>query len=124
LSELKDKRIIVFCLLLGAFLNAQTIIYYNTPNQLFSDLDLFFTGGHTVFGEPIITNYLSFTGKAGILDGVLDSYPQHLGFENISFSRKPDFILDSGSFYKQFFSNTTLILTMNSTPRISVFSVD
>lgn len=123
LSEIKDKKMVFICALFGIILNVQTITYYNTQNPLFSELNSFFTGEEVVFGEPIVSNYLSFTGKSRILGDVFDSYPQHLSFEKINFSTVPDFVIDRDDYYHFLFDETDLVLLTNSTPAIIVYSV-
>jgi hypothetical protein len=125
LSEVKDKKLVVLCLMFGVLLNTQSILYYNAPNNLFERVDSFFADypGTMVFGEPIIVNYLSFMNRVNVLDGLFDSYPQHLSFESVNFSGKPDFIIDSDGFYAQLFNDLTPVFAVDSIPNITIFRV-
>lgn len=124
LSEMKDRKTVIICILFGLFINLSTINYYNAPNSLFSESDSFFVNNSIVFGEPIVTNYLSFANKARILDDVFDSFPQHLESEQIVFSNSPDFIINGEDYYyNSFFNETYPVFSVDSTPPVSVYEV-
>ncbi len=93
LSASKDKIIkiiIPVIVILSIISNAQTIDFYLNPtyaNRFYEITDLVSSEvaeNETIFGEPVMTNYISFVTDRKIAGNYLDSYLRHLIFENTS----------------------------------------
>ena len=122
----KDKIVqitILIILVLSVFTNIPTIDFYLNPKYaeryyyLTSLIENKTSINESIFGEPVITNYISFVTNRKISSNYLDSYLRHLAFEgepkvieNIQ-RDKPKIIIDmenyymSNPYFKDFISN-------------------
>jgi len=89
-QKMKDvlmKFAIIAVFLLMVFNNFKTIDYYNNPSQAesFKEAADYVAGqtksGEKIFGEPTLTNYVSFTRGIAITGGYIDSYTTHIAFD-------------------------------------------
>jgi hypothetical protein len=86
-NDILIKIAIPLILSFAILLNLSTIDFYLNPrySEKFYYAAEFImnntSGNDTIFGEPVITNYVSFTTGREIASNYLDSYIQHLKFE-------------------------------------------
>lgn len=83
------RVMIPLILFLSIIYNFQTIDYYVNPNHsenfyLINDfIEKNTSKDAKIFGEPIVTNYVSFETGRGVAGNYFDSYLQHLNFESL-----------------------------------------
>ena len=137
------KIAVVVILLLSIFSNFQTIDFYLNPkysDKFYHTSDFVQKNvlkNETIFGEPVMTNFVSFTAKIEICGDYLDSYLQHISFEGDDaiinrLEKNPpkifiDMVLDNKSYYlsnsnfMRFISNYTLIEKIDGIPQYVVY---
>lgn len=81
------KSLIILTFLLSILINFRTLNFYLNPRygKIFYEIsriiEIHSSKDSTIFGEPIMTNYISFTLERRIAANYLDSYPQHIKSE-------------------------------------------
>jgi hypothetical protein len=136
------KIIIPVILLLSIISNLQTIDYYLNPShaeKFYYMAEFILTNTSkrdSIFGEPVMTNYISFITGRRISSDYLDSYPQHLAFEKEEKvvqdleKDRPKFIIDMENYYlvNPFFNGYIqekyeLKLKIQGTPNYFVYEI-
>jgi hypothetical protein len=137
------KIIIVSILFLSIFSNFQTIDFYLNPihsKKFYYVSELIQKNvlkDETIFGEPVITNFVSFKTKTKIFENYLDSYLQRISFEGEGdtlkkLEKKPpkifiDMIIGNTSYYlsdpnfRQFISNYIIIGKTDGIPVYNIY---
>lgn len=105
------KIIIPIILLLAILSNTPTLDFYLNPAyaeryySMASFIENSTSTNNSIFGEPVITNYVSFVSNRRISSNYLDSYLSHLIFEgeekvigNLN-KDKPNIIIEMDSYY-------------------------
>lgn len=133
------KIIIPTILLLMILSNTQTIDFYLNPSHSenfykISELIKENTSKNdTIFGEPIMVNYVSFSTGRRVSGNYMDSYLRHMLFENTTEvinnieSDTPEFIIDMDNYYSsriefdELFSKYQLKETFDGNPTYFVY---
>jgi 4-amino-4-deoxy-L-arabinose transferase-like glycosyltransferase len=145
LTVSKDKLlylIIPVILILSLTSNFKTIDFYLNPihaESLYSAAE--FIANNTseedsIFGEPVLTNYVSFVTDRRMGSNYYDSYLRHLIFEGEekviqSLNRdKPKFIIEAGDYYLSnvyfrdfILNNYEFVKDFEGTPRYSIYQI-
>jgi Gpi18-like mannosyltransferase len=145
LTTFKDKiiRISIFAILfLSILTNIPTLDFYlnSTYAERYYSMAIFIKNktsvNDSIFGEPVVTNYISFVTNRTISSDYLDSYLRHLEFEdeekvieNLE-KNKPKFFIEmesyysSNSYFKEFISgNYSLEKELEGTPKYSIYEM-
>ncbi|MDI6826327.1 MAG: glycosyltransferase family 39 protein [Candidatus Aenigmarchaeota archaeon] len=142
LSRDRIVRIMIpIILFLSIVSNTATLDFYLNPSyaKKYYSIGEFIqnnTSEHDkIFGEPVVTNYVSFVTGRKISSGYLDSYLQHLMFEGENRiiqsldKEKPKFIIEMENYYmvnpyfrNYIINNYNLKIIVPGTPEYSVYS--
>ena len=133
------KAMIPIVIVLSIISNIQTIDFYLNPsyaNRFYEAVGLVESGtleSDTIFGEPVLTNYISFVTDRKIAGGYLDSYKRHLLFEDVPQviedikSDEPRFLIEMENYYmtdqnfKSLFDGYELEKEMPGTPNYYIY---
>jgi len=131
--------IIPVVIALSIISNVQTIDFYLNPayaSRFYEAAKLVDIGSlenETIFGEPVLTNYISFVTNRKIAGNYLDSYMRHLIFENTTHvvekirADDPKFLIEIDSYYKSdqnfkaLFDEYSLEKTMPGIPNYFIY---
>ena len=86
-ASFSAKSLMIVAFLIYIFGNSSTLNFYLNPSyssafyQIEKIVENYTTTDSTIFGEPIMANYISLSLDRRIVNNYLDSYPQHLGLE-------------------------------------------
>lgn len=119
--------------------NIQTIDFYLNPtyaSRFYEAAKLVNDGSfenETIFGEPVLTNYISFVTNRKMAGSYLDSYMRHLIFENTTHvvekikADEPRFLIEMDNYYtsdqnfKALFDDYSLENTMLGIPNYFIY---
>jgi len=136
------KFTIFVVLLLSLIHNYQTIDFYLNPSYakkfyfITNLISMSTYSNNKIFGEPVMTNYVSFTTGRKISGNYIDSYIQHIKFEGINKTiqklnqEKPEIIVEIPGYYSsipelyQFIkTNYTILSYVNDTPSYIIYTL-
>jgi len=136
------KFAVVALLILSLILNFNTLDFYLNPaysKKFYYVADFIRTNtekNDTIFGEPVMTNYVSLVTGREIAGGYLDSYVQHLSFEGIEkvvkvlSEKKPKIIVEMENYYiampefKELISNEYMfVIEAEGLPRYLIYRI-
>ena len=136
------KFVILAILLLSFIHNYQTISFYINPSYakkfyfISNIVNMSTYSDNKIFGEPVMTNYVSFITGRKISGNYVDSYIQHIKFEGVAKTiqklnqEKPEIIIEIPGYYSsipelyQFIkTNYTILSYVNDTPSYIIYTL-